>query len=50
VTKVTDNKIEIIQQNPSNPINTRKKFNLIFEDNKWYINNNRILGWLRKSN
>jgi len=50
VTKVTDNKIEIIQQNPSNPINTREKFNLIFEDSKWYINNKRILGWLRKKN
>lgn len=48
ISKVTDDEIEIIQQNPGPFGKPREKYNLIKKDGKWLIDNNRILGWLRK--
>ncbi len=47
VSKVTDTKIEIIQQNPGPFGKSRLILELQHQQNKWRINNNRILGWLR---
>ena len=47
--KVTDKTIEIIQQNPGPFSPSRETFDLkITEDDKWKIDNDRVLGWLRK--
>lgn len=46
VAKVSENSVEIIQQNTGT--NTRETLKLKFNDNKWHIENHRILGWLRK--
>lgn len=48
VSKVTENKVEIIQQNPGPFGNSREKYDLINENGKWKIKNDQILGWLRK--
>ncbi len=48
VSNVTENEIEIIQQNPGPFGNSREKYDLINENGKWKIKNDRILGWLRK--
>lgn len=48
VSNVTDNKLEIIQQN-SGPFGvSRETFRLVNKNGKWEIKNRRILGWLRK--
>lgn len=48
ISQVMEKEIEIIQQNPGPNGNSRKKYRLINEDGKWRINNDWILGWLRK--
>ena len=48
VSKVTENKVEIIQQNPGPFGSSREKYELINKNGKWKIKNDRILGWLRK--
>lgn len=48
VFKVTENKVEIIQQNPGPFGSSREKYELINKNGKWKIKNDRILGWLRK--
>ncbi|MFV0530661.1 MAG: CHAP domain-containing protein [Flavobacteriales bacterium] len=48
ISKVTENEIEIIQQNPGSFGKSRERFDLAKEVGKWEIKNNRILGWLRK--
>lgn len=48
VSKIMDDKVEIIQQNPGINIGSRLTFPLVYKKNKWKINNPRILGWLRK--
>lgn len=48
ISKVENNKIEIIQQNPGPNEKSRKTFFLDTKNGKWEIGNNRILGWLRK--
>jgi hypothetical protein len=48
ISNVTENEVEIIQQNPGPISNSREKYKLVKKDNKWVINNSRILGWLRK--
>lgn len=48
ISKVTNDKIEIIQQNPGPFGHPRVTYNLKFENNKWEIENERVLGWLRK--
>ncbi len=48
VSKVTEGKIEIIQQNPGPFTASREVYSLIKKGDKWVIDNDRILGWLRK--
>ena len=48
ISKVSDSEIEIIQQNPGPRAKSRVNFNLVFENNRWKIDNSRVLGWLRK--
>lgn len=49
ISDVKENEIEIIQQNSGPFGKTREKFSLIKKDEKWFIDNKRILGWLRKN-
>ncbi|MFC7345321.1 CHAP domain-containing protein [Chryseobacterium zhengzhouense] len=48
ISKVSQNTIEIIQQNPGPFSPSREAFPLIFNNGKWEIKNSRVLGWLRK--
>lgn len=48
VSKVTNNQIEIIQQNPGPFSSSREIYDLENKNEHWKIDNNRILGWLRK--
>lgn len=48
VSKITDKKIEIIQQNPGINISSRATYTLERKDGKWKINYSHIAGWLRK--
>lgn len=48
VSKVSNSEIEIIQQNPGPNGNSRVSFSLVNENNKWKVDNSRVLGWLRK--
>lgn len=48
ISEVLDDKIEIIQQNPGATASSRATFTLKKINNKWKIENNRVLGWLRK--
>ncbi len=48
VSKVTDSIIEIVQQNAGIFMNSRETFVLIYENGKWKINDEKVLGWLRK--
>lgn len=46
ISEVTDNEIEIIQQNVGGK--SRDHFDLEFIEGKWSIDHDRVLGWLRK--
>lgn len=48
VSAVSDDEVEIIQQNPGPFSSSREAFTLSKNDGKWQIENDRILGWLRK--
>ena len=48
ISKVTDSKIEIIQQNPGPYGPSREIFKLKHSNGKWKIDNNKAMGWLRK--
>jgi len=48
ISKVSVDEIEIVQQNPGPYGRPRVNFDLSFEHLKWKIENQRILGWLRK--
>jgi surface antigen len=48
ISAVSDNEIEIIQQNPGVFAASRENFKLKNLSGKWRIQNNRVLGWLRK--
>lgn len=48
ISNVTENYIEIIQQNSGFFGDSREKFKLFQRLGKWEIENNRIIGWLRK--
>jgi len=47
VSKVTEDEVEIIQQNAGNPDHPRDVFDLELNDGLWEIDHSRILGWLR---
>jgi surface antigen len=48
ISQIKNDEIEIIQQNPGPFSNSRERFALVEKDGKWTIENDRILGWLRK--
>lgn len=48
ISKVSNNEIEIIQQNTGTSGGTRARFKLVNEGGKWEIKGARVLGWLRK--
>lgn len=48
ISNVTNNEVEIIQQNPGPFRKSRETFSLDYKNGKWKIKNKRILGWLRK--
>lgn len=48
ISKVKDNEIEIVQQNPGVTGKSRKTIGLSFKSGKWFLAEERILGWLRK--
>ena len=48
ISKVTDEEVEIIQQNPGRCSNSRERLDLRRSNGRWRIENQRILGWLRK--
>ena len=48
ISSVGENEIEIIQQNPGPFGKSRDNIKLKNIDNLWTLDNNRILGWLRK--
>ncbi len=48
ISAVSDDEIEIIQQNPGVFATSRENFKLQKLNGKWSIKNKRVLGWLRK--
>jgi hypothetical protein len=48
VSRVTDQEVEIIQQNPGPFGKSRETFVLSYTNGMWEINNERKIGWLRK--
>ncbi len=48
ISGVTENEIEIIQQNPGPYAASREVFAIYKESNKYYIDKDNVLGWLRK--
>lgn len=48
ISKVTDNDIEIVQQNPGPTASSHATFPLIYKDGLWKIDSFRVLGYLRK--
>lgn len=48
ISKVSDEEIEIIQQNAGRNGSTREEFELDHADGKWEIQSGGLLGWLRK--
>ena len=47
VSQVTDRYIEIVQQNPGPFATSRENIPLRHTDNRWIVDNHRVLGWLR---
>lgn len=48
ISYVTDEEVEIIQQNPGPYGQSRVTYDLEYENERWTIENDRVLGWLRK--
>ena len=48
ISNVTDDEVELIQQNCGG--RSRVHYDLEFNNGKWFIDNDRILGWLRIKN
>lgn len=48
ISKVSNNEIEIVQQNPGPNKSSRATYPLIYKDGLWKIDNFRVLGYLRK--
>jgi len=42
------NEVKIVQQNPGPTAKSRATFSIESQGEKWKINNDRIVGWLRK--
>ncbi|MCF8332043.1 MAG: CHAP domain-containing protein [Bacteroidales bacterium] len=48
ISKVLNDQIEIIQQNPGPLAHSRRNIDLFKKGRKWKIDNHLVLGWLRK--
>jgi len=48
ISKVSDSLVEIVQQNPGPFASSRVTYDLIYNENKYFLGHSRILGWLRK--
>jgi surface antigen len=48
ISNVSNDQVEIIQQNPGPFAKSRINIKLIRKDHKWFVDNDRTLGWLRK--
>jgi surface antigen len=48
VSKVGEDFIEIIQQNPGPSAPSRERFEIYQKDGKWFVSDDLTLGWLRK--
>ncbi len=48
ISKVTEDEIEIIQQNAGAYSSSREKFPLKNQENKWQVMDSQVVGWLRK--
>ncbi len=48
ISNVSDSEIEIIQQNPGPYGKSRATFNLKQLNNKWVVDDDKVLGWLHK--
>lgn len=48
ISKVKNNKVELVHQNSGIKPRTRIKYKLINNNDNWKIDSNRIVGWLRK--
>ncbi|MFO7575384.1 MAG: CHAP domain-containing protein [Bacteroidales bacterium] len=48
ISRVDASKIEIIQQNSGPYGKSRVEYNLYYQDGKWRIDSQRLMGWLRK--
>lgn len=48
VSKVGENFIEIIQQNPGPEASSRDRFEIYQKGGKWFVSDDLALGWLRK--
>lgn len=48
ISKVTNNSVEIIQQNPGPLAGSRETYKLKQKNGKWQIEKDKTLGWLRK--
>lgn len=48
VSKVGENFIEIIQQNPGPEASSRDRFEIYQKGGKWFVSDDLTLGWLRK--
>jgi surface antigen len=48
ISKLSDNEIEIIQQNPGPSANSRASLKIQKIDDKWKIKSSQVLGWLGK--
>jgi hypothetical protein len=48
ISRVGEDELEIVQQNPGVWGSSRERYGLSFEDGKWEIESGRILGWLRR--
>lgn len=48
ISNVTDREIEIVQQNPGKFGKSRITIPINYKNDKWEVDNSRILGWLRK--
>lgn len=47
ISEVTDRDIEIVQQNPGPFGKSRERITLKKENDRWFVDNDRVLGWLR---
>ena len=50
ITRVGNDSLELIQQNPGLWGSSRENLGVQYKNGKWFVENNRVLGWLRIAN